>query len=88
MEFLSDVKEKRIERLTITINTQTLTEDTVSDLSTMLDDSPGTTRLFFQLNDGVSRQNVLLQSKGRGVNVHQKLVNFLDTEPSVDYFIN
>lgn len=88
IEFLQDVKESKIERLTITVDYQNLDEDIVNDISTMLLASPGKAQLFFQIRDPEGNTHVLLQSRKLKVDVRRDLVSYIESNPNIEYKIN
>lgn len=88
IEFLQDVKESKIERLTITVDYQNLDEDIVNDISTMLLASPGKAQLFFQIRDPEGNSHVLLQSRKLKVDVRRDLITYIESNPNIEYKIN
>ena len=83
---LYDVKSKRLEKLTITIDTKKLESTMVNDLTEVVNESPGSTQLYFRLRseDG----DVLLHSAKKSVNVDKKLINYLKANDAMEYKIN
>ena len=88
IEFLQDVKESKIERLTITMDYQNLDDDIVNDISTMLLASPGKAQLFFQIRDPEGNMHVLLQSRKLKVDVKTNIISYIDANPALEYKIN
>ena len=86
VEQLYDVKSKRLEKLTITIDTKKLESTMVNDLTEVVNESPGSTQLYFRLRseDG----DVLLHSAKKSVNVDKKLINYLKANDAMEYKIN
>ena len=85
---LQDVKERAIDRITISMNTDTLDEKTVDDLSEIISSHPGKTQLFFQLRDSLGKNHVLVHSKNMTVDVRHTLIDYIDKQESLDYHIN
>ena len=88
VEFLQSVKEKAVERITISMVTDMLDEQTVADLSEIISSHPGKTQLFFQLRDSLGKNHVLLHSKNSGVDVRHTLIDYIEKHESLDYQIN
>ena len=88
VEYLQQIKEKAVKRITITIDTDTLDEQIVTELGELVNDSPGTTELYFQLINHAERHHVLLHSTSKFIDVRTNLVNFIEQSPALDYKIN
>ena len=88
VEYLQNVKEKAVERITISLVTDMLDEQIVADLSEIISSHPGKTQLFFQLRDSLGKHHVLLHSKNCGVDVRHTLIDYIDKHESLDYHIN
>lgn len=84
---LYDVKEKRLEKFTISIPASKVTDETISNLSTLLDGNEGNTQLYIQLHTS-ENDFVTLRSKGKGINIDRKLLDYIAAEEEMDYFIN
>jgi DNA polymerase-3 subunit alpha len=88
VEFLQNVKEKAVERITISMVTDMLNEQIVADLNEIISSHPGKTQLFFQLRDSLGKSHVLLRSKSNGVDVRHTLIDYIEKQESLDYHIN
>ena len=89
IEYLQTIKEKAIDRLTITIKSDLVDQQVVQDLGEMVREHPGTTKLFFQLRDTSGKNHVLLRSKNSMVDVNHHLLAFIDNNSEVlSYSIN
>ena len=88
VDYLQNVKEKAIERITISLVTDMLDEQIVADLSEIITSHPGKTQLFFQLRDSLGKHHVLLHSKTCGVDVRHTLIDYIDKQEALDYRIN
>ena len=84
---LYDVKEKRLEKFTISIPASKVTDETISNLSTLLDGNEGNTQLYIQLHTS-ENDFVTLRSKGKGINIDRKLLDYIAAEEEMDYLIN
>jgi len=88
VEYLQAVKEKAIDRITISLVTDMLDDQIVEDLSEIISSHPGKTKLFFQLRDSQGRNHVLLRSKNEGVDVRHTLIDYIENHEMMDYQIN
>ena len=90
VELLQSVKDRAIDRITISVITdhKELDETVVEELNEIVSESPGKTKLFFQLRDSLGKNHVLLRAKERTVDVKHQLIDFIDAHPALDYKIN
>ena len=88
VEYLQTIKEKAIDRITIEMVTDLLDEKIVADLTEIINESPGSTKLFFQLRDSSGGNHVLLRSKSAGVDVRHALIDFIEHHEMLSYKIN
>ena len=88
VELLQTVKEKAIDRITIQLTTDMLDDAIVADLTEIIREHPGKTKLFFQLRDSGGKHHVLLQSRNSSVDVRYQLINYIDNHEAIDYKIN
>jgi len=88
VEYLQTVKDQAIDRITISLTTDLLEEGTVADLSEIVSENPGKTKLFFQLRDSQGKHHVLMQSKNSLVDVHYSLIDYIERTTGLDYKIN
>ena len=88
VQYLQAVKEKAIDRLTITLTTDLLDEQVVADLGELIVSNPGKTKLYIQLVDSLGRNHVLMRSTSKYVDVKNSLVSFIERSEALDYKIN
>jgi DNA polymerase-3 subunit alpha len=88
VEYLQTIKEKAIDRITIEIVADQIDEQIVADLSEIISENPGSTKLFFQLRDIAGGNHVLLRSKSGGVDVRHSLIEFIERHEMMSYKIN
>ena len=88
VQYLQAVKEKAIDRLTITLTTDLLDEQVVADLGELIVSNPGKTKLYIQLVDSLGRNHVLMRSTSKYVDVKNSLVSFIVRSEALDYKIN
>ena len=88
VEFLQDIKERAIERITISLRSELLDEQIVTELCELIDEHPGKTQLFFQLHDATGKKHVLLRSCSKTIDVRHPLINYIEETEALDYKIN
>ena len=88
VELLQSLKERAIDRITISMNTDLLDNQVVADLNEIIYSNPGKTQLFFQLRDSRGANHVLLRSKSCGVDVRHTLIDYIEKVDGLDYHIN
>ena len=88
VDFLNDVKDKYIEKLTIAVNTSVLDDTQMTDLATVIRSNPGRVPLFFQMYDAEHKRDVLLVSRGNEVDINASLISYLESCPALTYTLN
>ena len=88
IQYLQTVKEKQIDKFTITMTSDSINDTVVSDLTTLFEDSPGDTQLFIQIIDSVSLRPITLRSRKRKINVKRDLLMYIESIPGMMYKIN
>ena len=88
IQFMERVKDQRIEKITIAIDPQKITEVMVSDLFEKISSSEGKTQVYIQLNSVEDRRNVTMRSKLSGVDVSRDLLMYIDNCEALSYRIN
>jgi len=88
VQYLQDIKERAIDRITISLTTDLLNDQIVAELSELVAECPGKTKLFFQLRDSAGRHHVLLRSKRSMVDVRHQLIDYIERTEALDYKIN
>ena len=88
VEFLQTIKERAIDRITISLTTDLLDDQVVTELGELIEAHPGKTNLFFQLHDLTGKNHVLLKSATKMVDVKSELIQFIEQTPALDYKIN
>ena len=88
VELLQTVKEKAIDRITISMNSDLLNNQVVEELSELVAEHPGKTKVFFQLRDSTGKHHVLLRSMTRFIDVKHQLIDYIERTESLDYKIN
>ena len=88
IQYLQTVKDLQIEKLTITLDAAKLDDTTVTDLVTMIKDSPGNTQLYFSVHDSNGARPFTLYSKTGKVDVCKELISFIKSNEALGYTIN
>ena len=88
VDFLNDVKDKYIEKLTIAVNTSVLDDTQMTDLATVIRSNRGRVPLFFQMYDAEHKRDVLLVSRGNEVDINASLISYLESCPALTYTLN
>ena len=88
VEYLQTIKDRAIERITIQMTTDLLNDQVVEDLSEIVSEHPGKTKLFFQLRDSRGKHHVLMQSNNSTVDVRHQLIDYIEKCDGLDYKIN
>ena len=88
IEFLQSVKERAIDRITISLTTDLLDDTIVNELKELVSEHPGKTKLFFQLRDSTGKHHVLLRSQTSMIDVRHSLIDYIERTEALDYKIN
>ena len=88
VEFLQTIKERAIDRITISMTADLLNDEVVTELGELIAAHPGKTNIFFQLHDLTGKNHVLLKSTTKMVDVKSELIQFIEQTPALDYKIN
>ena len=90
IEFLSDVKEKSIEKFTVYMEASMFNDAQLTDLETTLKSSDGKVPLYINIHDAKNNTNIQLYSRNITVDVNKKLLTSLDemADLGVRYGIN
>ena len=88
VEYLVDVRDKYIRKLTLLINVDDLTELDVTELVNEMENSPGQVEVDVLCHSVKLMRPVNLVSQTRRVGVSKSLIDFLDSRSSIEYRIN
>ena len=88
IELLPEVKDRLIEKITVTVPLSAINDEMIMELGTMVKTRPGNTELFFLVRDEDGQMYVNLMSRTLKISVHKDLVNYLKSQPLLDYKIN
>lgn len=88
VDYLADVKDELIRRITITVDLEKLDMDCVNELNTQLNAHPGNTEVYFKIQDKKEQRFVTLQSKNCHITVKKTLLDYINSNIALDYRIN
>ena len=88
IELLPNVREKGLERFTITIKDGTLTPELVKELKEKANQSPGDVPMFIEYYDRKNNLNFNMRSRNTTIAPTRSLIEFLDSIEEVEYFVN
>ena len=88
IELLSDVKEKAISKITVSVPLAVLDDQMVMEFSSKVKASPGNAELCFLVHDENGQMHVCLSSRSVKVSVQKDLIDYLKGQPQLEYKIN
>ena len=88
VDLLPDVKDNLLQSITLTIQSEFLSEEMADDLITILRESPGKTELFIQIKDSEGQYQTHLKSKTLKISVHNALINYIKSQEGIEYKFN
>ena len=87
IQLLSTVKETLIDHITISLRPSEIDSESVEDLCSMIDESPGKTDLYLKIHIPGSTTPMTLRSSKKRVELSSRLISFLDDNGSFEYDI-
>ena len=88
IELLPDVKDEKIEKITIAAPLDDLNEELITELATLIKNNPGKAELYFRVKDGDGQMSVNMMSRSMKISVRKDLITFLKMRPELNYKIN
>ena len=88
VEFLADIKDKKIEKVSLECPIENLEESFCSDLCEIIEHHPGNTCLSFQILDTESGSTINLDAHGPKVNVNKEFMSLVMNHPMMSVYIN
>lgn len=88
IELLSEAKDHLIEKLTVTAPLSAINDQLIMEMASIAKSSPGTADLCFYIQDEDKQMYVSLMSRTMKISVEKDLVNFLKSQPQLEYKIN
>lgn len=88
IQLLPDVKDRVIEKITITLPLHELNAQMVDELSTLTKNNEGNTLLYFEVVDGERNMKVQLFARGFKINIRKELIDYLEENENIFFKIN
>lgn len=88
IELLPQVKDKLIEKITITLPLHDMTNQMISDLSDLTKKRPGNALLYFEVIDGEKNMKVELFARSMKVDVSRELIEYLTDSENLIFKVN
>ena len=85
---LQTVKEKQIQKITITMDATSVGEDTVEELAKNFAEHPGKTEVYLRLFDRAKNQEITVRSQNSYILVSNELLSLIAENEGADYKIN
>lgn len=87
VELLPEIKDKVIEKLTVSVPLAAIDDELVEELSVLVKENPGNVELCFFVRDE-NGLHLNLTSKSCRISVNKKIVSYLEDRPLLSYKIN
>ena len=88
VDWLADVKDRKVQSITINANLHAIDAPLVAELSNLVRSSEGDSALNFHIVDPETNQYVTLSSREPRINVTHELINYIESHPALSYKIN
>ena len=88
IQYMQTIKDSRLEKITISIDSSELTEDVVNDLATLVEKKPGKAQFYIQVVDREHNVSLMLRSRSHTVDVTKELISYVESNPYMSYHIN
>ncbi len=88
IDLLPDVKDKLIEKITVSAPLSTLDEEMITEFSALTKANPGKAELCFRILDEDGQTHVNLRSNTMKISVQKELIAYLKSRPQLSYKIN
>ena len=88
IEFLADVRDTKLNRITITVRLDSLDPPTAADLATMLAAEPGASEVYFKIVDITTQTCVMMRSGAGRIAIKKPLIDFIECHKALEYEIN
>ena len=85
---MQTVKDNYIEQFTIICESDKIDEQIVEDLTSIIEESPGKTRLFFQIVDREQNSQLKMSSSIEGITLNHKMIEYIDGNEALTYQVN
>ena len=88
IELLPEVKEKIIEKLTVTAPLSAIDEEMIEEFTALVKANPGNAELYFHVQDEDGQMYVNLMSRVVKIAVQKDIMTYLKSQPMLSYKIN
>ena len=89
IDWLADVSDNVIERITIVVNTNILNKDDVEMLTSYAEENPGNAALYVVFVDATNPHNQLrMSSRNTRIKVTRQFLNDIESSEALSYSIN
>ena len=88
IDFLADIRDSVIEKITIAMNVDALDDDTLLSLQCIIRECPGNSDLYFLIADSDGQTHLNMHSRSTKVSVKKNLISFIESKPALSYKIN
>lgn len=88
VDWLADVKDRKVQSITINANLHAIDMTLVAELSNLVLNSQGDSQLNFHVTDPETGQYVMLSRQDSRINVTAELINYIEAHPALTYKIN
>ena len=88
VEWLADVKDRKIQSITINARLEEIDVPLVTEILELVRNTVGESALQFNIYDASSAQKVTLSSRNSRIDVTHELIRYIDAHPALSYSIN
>lgn len=88
IDFLADVKDSLVEKITISISLRDINETEIMSLFDLIDYSSGSVDLFFNIFDSTKGRKLSMHSKLGKISVNKSLISYIKSSTTLSYRIN
>lgn len=88
IDLLSEIKDKLINKLTVTVYPDKLNSQTTAELAVMMRENTGNVEVYFKIVDSDEHMYVLMKSSLGEVEVKKSILDFFDAHSAFEYKIN
>jgi DNA polymerase III, alpha subunit len=88
VEWLADVKDRKIQSITINARLEEIDVPLVTEILELVHNAVGESALQFNIYDASSAQKVTLSSRNSRIDVTHELIRYIEAHPALSYSIN
>lgn len=88
IDLLSEIKDKLINKLTVTVYPDKLNSQTTEELAVMMRENTGNVEVYFKIVDSDEHMYVLMKSSLGEIEVKKSILDFFDAHSAFEYKIN